>query len=428
MSAVTEKDFDDDLRKTILDMAEAPGGVSPHGRSFEDNLETLCDRAGFQMDRVIGRGGMGAVVRARDRQLGRMVAIKFLTMREKAFGDMLRSEAARMSRFVHPNVVSVYSFHEVGKVAFFAMEFVDGESLRQRLLNHPGMQLRDILRIILEAARGVAAAHGNGIVHRDIKPDNIMIATDGSVKVTDFGIASTNEPDATDGMIVGTLGYMSPEQARGERASVASDLYSLTATLYYALAGVGPYGKHRDSTVLLALNQAGEVIPLKYAKKGLQKEVCQFVDRGLAANPGGRFVDAKHFIEELQRLLLIIEGGARHSKGATQRRTLLRSLVTPITFAAGLATGAGGMYLWFANQAMSREQLAAEARPLVDRQRAILESRFNAGGGEDAELAILLDDLRKVETDRYWRNTLKVLDSIERYLEGEGIRGVKASP
>ena len=220
--------------------------------SLTEKLSAIAFQAGFEAERVLGQGGMGAVVLAIDVQLRRRVALKFIALAsgsEKAVED-LKLEAERMSRLTHENIVQVYSWHRAGDLVFFAMEFVDGQTLHEWVRREPVVRVQQALRIIAEAAAGIAYAHQQGILHRDIKPQNILIGRTGRVKVADFGLASTVEEGwCGDGRVCGTLGYMAPEQARGESFGPASDVFSLTATLFYALARMTPFGRQRSSSL-----------------------------------------------------------------------------------------------------------------------------------------------------------------------------------
>ena len=199
----------------------------------------------------LGEGGMGEVWRARDRRLQRMVALKILP--QEVAGDPSRrarfeQEARALGALNHPNIVAIYDVGEDGGRAYFVSELVDGESLRAVLDRGP-LPVRKTLEIAGQMADGIAAAHALGIVHRDLKPENVMIAKNGQVKLLDFGLAKQNAPAAGDntatiamalsepGMVMGTVGYMSPEQVRGEPADARSDIFSFGCVLYEMAAG-----------------------------------------------------------------------------------------------------------------------------------------------------------------------------------------------
>jgi hypothetical protein len=199
----------------------------------------------------LGEGGMGEVWRARDRRLQRIVALKILP--QEVAGDPSRrarfeQEARALGALNHPNIVAIYDIGEDGGRAYFVSEMVDGESLRAVLDRGP-LPVRKTVEIAGQMADGMAAAHALGIVHRDLKPENVMIAKNGQVKLLDFGLAKQNAPAAGDntatiamalsepGMVMGTVGYMSPEQVRGESADARSDIFSFGCVLYEMAAG-----------------------------------------------------------------------------------------------------------------------------------------------------------------------------------------------
>ena len=220
--------------------------------------EDVPDQFGpFRVVGIIGSGGMGAVYRARDPRLNRDVAIKVLTRagtdpaRQRRFTE----EAQAASALNHPNIVTVYDVGVHDGIPYIVSELVEGESVRQRLGKGP-MPVREALDLAVQMADGLAAAHQARIVHRDVKPENVMVTRDGHVKVLDFGLAVVGVQDdapASDlgatltqtGIIVGTVPYMSPEQARGATVDHRTDQFSLGVTLYEMLTGQRAF--RRDS-------------------------------------------------------------------------------------------------------------------------------------------------------------------------------------
>ncbi|MBX3728671.1 MAG: serine/threonine protein kinase [Candidatus Sumerlaeia bacterium] len=308
-----EKVVTDTFQQVASERGELPETVFQEPRRREgllSKLGAIAEREGFEVEQLLGRGGMGAVLLARDKRLGRRVAIKFLTLPPEKQGpqrDMLLREAEKCSRLTHPNIVQVYSWHQVDRLAFFVMEFVEGDTLQQFVQREYRASVLEIIRILAEAAAGVEAAHKAGIVHRDIKPQNILIATDGRVKVADFGLASTDMEERRGGqrrMISGTLGFMAPEQARAEAVTFASDVYSLAATLYYALAKAAPYGAIVNSQATLMRNQQGDYTPLTEVRPGLHALLYRIVETGMHPEPNYRYATAGHFRKALEDALL----------------------------------------------------------------------------------------------------------------------------
>ncbi|MDK2970260.1 MAG: eukaryotic-like serine/threonine-protein kinase [Candidatus Sumerlaeota bacterium] len=344
-------DFEDAVAEsyqTLADASDLPETVFQEPRRREglmEKLSAIAARAGFEVEQMLGRGGMGAVLLALDRRLGRRVAIKFLTLTAGQAGydgDMLQREAEKASRLTHPNVVQVYSWHQMESLAFFVMEYVEGDTLQQYVQREYRISVIDILRIMAEAAAGVEAAHKQGIVHRDIKPPNILIANDGRVKVADFGLASTTVEEKRGHpkkIISGTLGFMAPEQARGEGVTFASDVYSLAASLYYALAKVAPYGVVVNSQMTLQRNQAGDHTPLTEVRQDLHPLVYQIVETGMQIDPAFRYPSAGHFRRALEDVLLRMHDEPETS--AEKARKLIPEWFTWQSLVLGLVLGVG---------------------------------------------------------------------------------------
>jgi serine/threonine-protein kinase len=190
----------------------------------------------------LGRGGMGDVYRAHDEGLDRAVALKTISPALLADGDFVtrfRAEARAAARIQHPNVVQVHYCGEDSGTFYFAMELVEGTSLGELVRSRGALPWSEAARLAAQVARALDAAHVHGVIHRDVKPENVLVASDGHAKVLDFGLAKRVEDAGTtaSGVIVGTPRYMSPEQAQGEPLDARSDLYSLGATLFHTLAG-----------------------------------------------------------------------------------------------------------------------------------------------------------------------------------------------
>ena len=209
--------------------------------------ETPTEIAGrYEIAGRIGSGGMGDVLRARDSVLGRTVALKILPFElavQPGFVERFRAEAQAVARISHPNVVQVHDWGQEDDSYYMVMEYVRGKNLRQILSASPGgrLQPRHAAQVTGQVLGALAAAHGKGVVHRDVKPENVMVATDGRVKVADFGIARALERSAFTGGMLGTVAYVAPEQARGEQVDPRADLYSCGCMLYELLTGSLPF-------------------------------------------------------------------------------------------------------------------------------------------------------------------------------------------
>lgn len=217
------------------------------GLSAEENVFEV---AGIEIDTPLGRGGMGAVYLGRQLSLDREVAVKVLASEladDPLFLERLEREARVMARLRHPNIVAVHDFQRTEGGAAIVMEFVEGGSLREKLQKHPnGLPVADALRILRQIAAGLEAAHATGVIHRDMKPENVLIDADGTARVTDFGLALPLHEASTrltlSGTAVGTVDYMAPEQFRGVEADARLDVFALGVMAYELLTGKTPRG------------------------------------------------------------------------------------------------------------------------------------------------------------------------------------------
>jgi len=247
----------------------------------------------YSIERELGRGGMGIVLLARDVALDRLVAIKLLPpalAADRAHRARFLQEARTAAALSHPNIVPIHSVEEHGEFVFFVMAFVDGETLRQRVERAGPMTARQGMRLAQEVAWALSYAHDRGVVHRDVKPDNIMLET-GSDRalVADFGIAQPANAGghAGEAAVVGTARYMSPEQASGEPVDARSDLYSLGATCFYALTGRAPF-EARTVPAILMKQVAEPAPPLQSLRPDIPPRVAVLIDRCLAKSPAER--------------------------------------------------------------------------------------------------------------------------------------------
>lgn len=247
----------------------------------------------YRLDRRLAQGGMGEVWKGYDIQLGRVVAIKALR------GDLtdveakrrrLRIEAHNSADLAHPNIAALFDYYEHDGIGFLIMEFVDSESLADLYREKGAMDPLELLPILVQVARGLYVAHSHGVIHRDVKPANIMVSKDGQVKITDFGVSySTNQAQITqDGMVVGTAQYISPEQAQGKKATPQSDIYSLGVVAYEGLCGHRPFTGATPVDIAAAhVNDAVPPLP-----DTVDVQLAQFVMSMLAKDPRDRPKDA----------------------------------------------------------------------------------------------------------------------------------------
>ena len=274
------------------------------------SIESLRSALGgrYGIERELGRGGMGAVYLARDLELDRPVALKVLPP-EFALVPDLRERFLRETRtaasFSHPNIVPVFSIEDHDGLLAFAMGYVEGESLAQRVKRSGPLSVRELVRMLQDIGYALAYAHGRGVVHRDIKPDNIMLErATGRALLMDFGISRTITTQATVqgltrvGEVVGTPEFMSPEQAAGDALSGRSDLYSLGLVAWFA--ATGSLAISGDSTQKIIVRQITEMIPPIGAQRGdLPQALADAIDRCLKKDPDERFANAEALVDTL---------------------------------------------------------------------------------------------------------------------------------
>jgi len=251
----------------------------------------------------IGGGGMANVYLAEDTTLGRRVAIKMLHRRfveDAKFVERFRREAKAAAGLNHPNIVGVYDWGQVGSENYIVMEYVEGDTLKELIRRRGRLSGNEALAILLGLLAAVGAAHSNGVVHRDVKSQNILIDGEGRVKVADFGIAQAGDPGMTEaGSILGTAQYLAPEQARGEPVDERSDLYSVGVVLYEMLTGRVPF--KGDSAVTVALKHVNELPPEPAELvPGLPYSLNQIVLKALAKDPNRRYGSAVEFAADLR--------------------------------------------------------------------------------------------------------------------------------
>jgi eukaryotic-like serine/threonine-protein kinase len=247
----------------------------------------------YVLDEQIGTGGYGEVWRATDTALSRPVAIKLLhpryTQRSEALARF-RAEARHAGGLSHENIAQVLDYGEPvgGQPPYLVMELVDGPSLEDALAGGP-LESSQTMDIVAQTAAGLQAAHAAGMIHRDIKPGNLLLAPGGTVKITDFGIAHTigSAPVTASGELIGTPGYLAPERAEGEQATPASDMYSLGMVAYECLIGAAPF-----SGTALEVALAHRDLPLPPLPPSVSADVCAFVMRLTAKDPARRLDDA----------------------------------------------------------------------------------------------------------------------------------------
>ena len=299
--------------------ARGAGQMSVHGIA----RDTVVDERYKVLNRI-GSGGMADVYCAEDLQLGRRVALKLLYRRfaeDEEFVERFRREASSAAGLQHPNVVAVFDRGEFDGTYYIAMEFLEGRSLKQLVRQEGALEPDRAIDLVIQILKAARFAHRRGIVHRDIKPHNVIVDDEGRAKVTDFGIARAGASDMTEtGSIMGTAQYLSPEQAQGHPVDARADLYSIGVVLYELLTGRVPFDA--ESAVTIALKQVSEEpVPPSHYNPAVSDQLEDVVMRALQKDPAFRFADAEEFIVALEQARGIPPGTGEYTRIAPHTGT-----------------------------------------------------------------------------------------------------------
>jgi serine/threonine protein kinase len=286
----------------------------------------------YQLVSLLGAGGMGEVYRAHDARLDRDVALKVLSRHLADDPEALarfEREAKAVAALSHPNILAIHELATDQGISYAVTELLEGESLREHLAHQP-LGWHRAVEIAIETADGLGAAHSKGIIHRDLKPENVFVTSEGRVKILDFGLArTTSRPSAPDqestitltqrGMLLGTVGYMSPEQVRGEKVGAASDVFSFGSVLYEMLSGQRPFARQTTAETLAAILKDNPP-PLGQAIKA-PRNLERAVTRCLAKKPEERYPSGRELTIELRAIL----------KATDEERARLRARLWTLT-------------------------------------------------------------------------------------------------
>jgi serine/threonine-protein kinase len=307
----------------------------------------------YELEELVGSGGMSSVYRAHDRLLERTVALKILHeqfTRDDAYVERFRREARAVAQLAHPNIVTVIDRGEQDGRQFIVFEYVDGMNLKELMVQDGPVSPRETIELALQVARGLSFAHENGLVHRDVKPQNVLLDADGRAKVTDFGIAHAVDVDGMTitGTVMGTSNYIAPEQARGQAVDEQTDVYSLGCVLYELLTGEVPF--EGDNFVAVAMRHVNDPAPsVRDVRHDVPPRLDWAIQTAMAKDHGERFDSMAEFAAELEACYAELDG----NEGATMvvPRTLTRPARAPrrrsiwpfVLLGVGLAAVIGGL-------------------------------------------------------------------------------------
>lgn len=350
---------------------------------------------GFEILGVLGQGGMGAVYRAKHLELGREVALKIFNARgseQDLFVERLKREGRLMAQLEHSNVLGIYDAEVMEDgTPYLVLEYVKGEDLQKRIYERKQLSKKEAIRIAVKVCEGLSAVHKLGIIHRDIKPANVLLGDDGSVKVTDFGVSKeTLEEGAMTaltmtGTTIGTVDYMSPEQARGDEVDERSDIYSVGVLLYEMISGVTPRGAFES-----------------LAKYGAPRSLDRLVMRCLQRDPERRPGSAANLAQELKKVFLQIRG---------RRKKEIKPLIYG-GVAAAAAVGVMAMFALRGQKRMVDDSTIGEARATP-----VHYSEVNAVDGQigvEKDLTADLDMRGNIRNGQWWNYGGKITCSNEK--------------
>ena len=327
---------------------------------------TLSGR--YRLEARIGAGGMSTVYRALDGTLQRQVAIKLMNREVATDSDQLerfRREARAVAQLSHPHIVGVIDAGEDEGRPYIVFEYVEGETLKERIRRLGRLPINEAVAYAIEIARALGAAHARHIVHRDVKPQNVLLDEEGSAKVTDFGIARTLDEEGltADGRVLGTTDYVSPEQALGQPVTGQSDLYSLGVVLYEMLTGEVPF--KGENQIAVAMKHVREALPDVQSKRPeVSAALAAVVDTATAKHQEDRYADDAELIADLEDVLAIetARAGSATGEATTVLRTLsssaqrrvpfrVRHRLSASLFALVVLAAVGGSVAWLATRA-----------------------------------------------------------------------------
>jgi serine/threonine protein kinase len=300
-----DQEINTQLEKSLWLSQSNPGVATSQQMTAMMNITSALESR-FQVLRELGRGGMGIVFLAYDKQLKDNVAIKVLSpflSNDAESLERMRREVTAARKITHSNVIKIYDIAEAGGLHYITMEYFPGENLRQLVQRKGPMSMQEGMQLLYQICDGLDAAHKQGIIHRDLKSQNIILNDRGHLKIIDLGLARTNQLEGmtATGLIMGTPEYMSPEQVLGRRTDERSDLYSLGIIMYEMFTGRVPFSG--DSAISVGFKHVKETYePLKSLRPQLPESLSAITDRLLQKDPAHRFQSVQELRDELERL------------------------------------------------------------------------------------------------------------------------------